>query len=173
MAKKSIVFITGFMGCGKTTYGKQIAKALGFHFIDLDNYIMQEHDQSILDMFKELGETAFRKLESEALATCIAENDKTIIALGGGTPCYANNLEELKKNGFIIYIKLDAKILFERLEKDKDSRPLITEKEKEELKQYIVQLLQQREPIYSQAHLTVDGSKMNIDAIKASILEVF
>ena len=76
MEEKKLVFMCGFMGCGKTTQGKKLAKELGYYFIDLDDYISNKYDQTITELFKEKGEAEFRKIETEALGECIKDNLK-------------------------------------------------------------------------------------------------
>lgn len=171
MTTKSLIFMSGFMGAGKSTHGKQLAKELGYHFIDLDSYIETKYNKSIVDIFQELGEEEFRKLETMTLTDCIENNIKTIIALGGGTPCFSNNLDLLKKSGLLVYLQLDAKALYTRLEKAKFTRPLLEGKQKQELENYIADLLKQREPFYKQAQLIVDGSNIDMNELKKSVLE--
>lgn len=171
MTTKSLIFMSGFMGAGKSTHGKQLAKELGYHFIDLDSYIETKYNKSIVDVFQEFGEEEFRKLETMTLTDCIENNIKTIIALGGGTPCFSNNLDLLKKSGLLVYLQLDAKTLYTRLEKAKFTRPLLEGKQKQELENYIADLLKQREPFYKQAQLIVDGSNIDMNELKKSVLE--
>ncbi len=171
MTNKSLLFLSGFMGAGKSTQGKQLAKELGYHFIDLDSYIETKYNKSIVDVFQELGEEEFRKLETMTLTDCIENNIKTVIALGGGTPCFNNNIELLTKNGLLIYLKMEPKALYIRLEKAKFTRPLLDGKQKQELENYIANLLMQREPFYNQAQLIVDGSNVDMNELKKSVLE--
>ncbi|MFO0321777.1 MAG: shikimate kinase [Bacteroidota bacterium] len=170
MHTKDLIFICGFMGCGKTTQGKKLAKELAYFFIDLDEYIANKFDENITDLFKEYGEEKFRIIETDALKECIKENQKTIIATGGGTPCFNDNLTVMKEAGKIIYLKMTAAELFTRLFKVKDSRPLIKDKEDEEMLTFIENLLQLRENFYNQADVIIDGNIFGIDHIKNKIL---
>ena len=85
MEEKKLVFICGFMGCGKTTQGKKLAKEMGYFFIDLDDYISNQYDKTITDLFKEVGEEEFRKIETKALQECIKDNLKALIAVRRNT----------------------------------------------------------------------------------------
>ncbi len=170
MENKNLVFICGFMGCGKTTHGKQLAKAIGYHFIDLDDYTENKFDKNITELFKELGEEEFRTVETNSLTECINANQKTIIALGGGTPCFNSNLELLKENGKLIYLKMDAEDLYKRVFGVKGRRPLLASKEDEEMLAYIKNLLHTREAFYNKADLTVYNNNLQEDEFKEAVL---
>ena len=172
MENKNLLFICGFMGCGKTTQGKKLAKEMGYFFIDLDEYIANKFDKNITDLFKEIGETEFRIIESNALNECIADNQKTIIATGGGTPCFNNNMDLMKQSGKIIYLKMTALDLFARLFNAKGDRPLIKDKEDEDMLVYIENLLKTREFFYNQAHLISDGTVFGVEILKDDILKL-
>lgn len=170
MVEKKLIFVCGFMGCGKTTQGKKLAKELGYFFIDLDDYISDKFDKTIVDLFKEIGEEEFRKIETEALNECINDNVKALIAVGGGTPCFNNNMDLMKSSGKIVYLKMDADALYNRLFNDKKDRPLIKDKENEEMLGYIKNLLHTREAFYSQSQIITDGVTVDIDSIKSKLL---
>jgi shikimate kinase len=171
MEGKKLIFICGFMGCGKTTQGKKLAKEMGYHFIDLDDYIADEHDKTITDLFKEVGEEEFRKIETKALETCITENMKALIATGGGTPCFNDNLKLMKSNGKLIYLKMDAEALYNRLFNAKQDRPLIKDKADTEMLLYIENLLKVRETFYGQADVITSGVTVDIEALKSEVLK--
>ncbi len=170
MEEKKLLFMCGFMGCGKTTQGKKLAKAMGYYFIDLDEYIANKHDTTITDLFQEIGEEAFRTIETEALKECINDNLKAIIALGGGTPCFNSNLELIKANGKLIYLQMTAEALYTRLFNAKQDRPLIKNKEEEEMLLYIQNLLKTRESFYNQAHIITGGVTVDIEDLKEKAL---
>jgi len=170
MEDKKLIFLCGFMGCGKTTQGKKLAKAMGYHFIDLDEYTANKLDRDITDIFREDGEDAFREIETTSLTECIHENMKTIIALGGGTPCFNNNIELLKNSGLLVYLKMDADALYTRLFKESAKRPLVANKEQDELYVYIKHLLEKRALFYNQANISVDGTLYEVEEMKNSIL---
>lgn len=170
MEDKKLVFICGFMACGKSTHGKQLAKNIGYHFIDLDDFIATRFDQDITDLFKEKGEEEFRKIESEALNKCIRDNRKTVIALGGGTPCFNNNLDQIKASGKMIYLKMDAESLYDRVFGVKSGRPLLAGKDGEEMLGYIRDLLAKREAFYSQADLVIYNNNLQEEEMKQAVL---
>ena len=107
------VFLIGFMGCGKSTIGKALAKQMGFDFIDLDKYIEKKEVKSIQQIFKKKGELSFRKMEGIALLEVCKKNN-IVIATGGGTPCFLKNMQTILEKGRSIYIKMGA----EELKKD-------------------------------------------------------
>lgn len=158
------------MGCGKTTQGKKLAKEMGYFFIDLDDYIADQHDKAITDLFKEVGEDEFRKIESIALQECINDNVKALIATGGGTPCFNDNLKLMKESGKMVYLKMDAEALYNRLFNAKQDRPLIRDKADEDMFLYIENLLKTRAVFYNQAHIITSGVTVDIEALKNEIL---
>lgn len=170
MDEKKLIFITGFMGCGKTTQGKKLAKEMGYFFIDLDDYISNQYDNTITDLFQEVGEEEFRKIETKALQECINDNLKALIATGGGTPCFNNNLELMKANGKVVYLKMEPEALYNRLFNAKNERPLIKDKANEEMLLYIENLLKIREVFYNQSQIITSGVTVDIDALKNEIL---
>jgi len=170
MENKNILFICGFMGCGKTTHGKQLAKSIGYHFIDLDDYTENKFDKNITELFKDLGEEEFRTVETNSLTECINDNQKTIIALGGGTPCFNSNLELIKASGKLIYLKMDAENLYKRVFGIKSQRPLLASKEDKEMLTYIENLLKVRENFYNQADLIVYNNNLQEEEFKETVL---
>ena len=171
MQEKKLLFICGFMGCGKTTQGKKLAKEMGYYFIDLDDYISDQHDKTITDLFQEVGEEEFRKIETKALQECINDNVKAFIATGGGTPCFNDNLKLMKDNGKLIYLKMSSEALYQRLFNAKQDRPLIKDKANEEMLLYIENLLKVREEFYNQADVITSGVTFDIEALKNEVLK--
>mgnify|MGYP006107353225 CR=1 FL=1 len=141
-----MVYLIGFMGSGKTTISKLLANKLQLPFYDTDHEIEKNENRSISDIFKKEGELYFRKLETEVLKSI---NQNSIIACGGGLPIYNNNMELINSKGISIYLKASVNILFNRLKKEKESRPLINSKTNEELEFYIKNELQNRNPFYT------------------------
>lgn len=144
------IYIIGFMGAGKSTYAKKLANKLKLDLVDLDELIELKAGKSITKIFDEEGEMYFRELESEVLKST-AEQDNMVVATGGGTPCYYDNLAFMKANGKTIYIKLLENKLFNRLWKAKGERPLIADMEEAELKLFINEKLTERSQFYCQA----------------------
>lgn len=158
------IFLTGYMGSGKSTAGKKLAAKLGFEFIDLDKFIETECGQTISEIFAEKGENEFRALEHNALKKLINKNN-IVVACGGGTPCYYGNMELMNNNGITIYLKMSAEALASRLIKAKDRRPLIEGKTEDELKNFINEHLEKREDIYHQAQYIVKGKNLDVDEL--------
>lgn len=150
------IFLIGFMGAGKTTQGKQIARMMGYDFIDMDRWITEREKKSIPQIFEQKGESYFRQLESAAIDE-LRKRNKVVIATGGGAPCHNGNMERMKNAGLTIYLKLAPGALLVRLQYSKTKRPLLEGKNEQEMLHTIQNLLQQREPFYSQAHMVIDG----------------
>lgn len=149
------------MGAGKSSFGKRLAKKMGTEFIDSDKAIEKETKMSIETIFESFGETHFRNIESNWLRQLSIQNG--VVALGGGTPCFNQNIELIKKKGIIIYIDLPAKTLADRLLKSKTIRPLIQpfKNSRKELVQFIESTLEKREIFYKQADYVVSGVNLS------------
>ena len=152
-----IIYLIGYMGAGKTTFGKQIARKLGMTFIDSDDYIVEKFHSSINEIFEIHGEKEFRKMEREALEE-ISLQENAVVATGGGLPCFYDNMAYMKKHGICVYLKVDENELADRLDSIKASRPLLKDKSREELKQSVHDMLQTREPYYNRANIIVDAT---------------
>ncbi|WP_439181742.1 shikimate kinase [Carboxylicivirga taeanensis] len=165
------IFLIGFMGSGKSTLGKRLKSELGWDFLDLDDYFESRYQTTIKQYFAEQGEQAFRKAE-QALLSEVTGLEQVIIATGGGTPCYFDNMAVMNRSGLTIYIKLPVKTLAERLMGAKQVRPLVAGKSGEELVTYIQEKLAEREAYYQQANVIADGDVLGVDGfvriIKAS-----
>jgi shikimate kinase len=170
MEDRKLLFICGFMSAGKTTHGKKLARNIGYHFIDLDQYTEKKFDKSITELFAEVGEDEFRSIESVSLQECIKDNQKTVIALGGGTPCYNSNIDLIKKSGQLIYLKMDAEALLKRVFGIKANRPLLANQDEKDMLPYIEELLEKRAPYYEQSDLTVYHNNLQEDEFKETVL---
>jgi shikimate kinase len=147
------IFLIGFMGSGKTAYGKPLAELLNVDFLDLDDYIEKQYNNSISNIFTEKGEDDFRRYEQLALREITAENSSFVLAAGGGTPCYGNNIAFMNANGTSIYLKCSVDELYENILLSNPDRPLLQGKRGNDLHQHIRKLLSIREPIYEQAKI--------------------
>lgn len=147
------IFLTGYMGSGKSVVGKLVASHLGLKFCDLDKYITEKVGKEIKDIFSENGEIYFRKLENQCLLEVLTSEKKEVIALGGGTPCYGNNLEIIKSSeNKLFYLKMDVGNLTERLFRDKMNRPMIAHyTDKNKLEEFIRKHLFERNFYYLQS----------------------
>ncbi len=150
------------MGSGKSTLGKKLARKMELDFFDLDETIERKSGQSISNIFENLGENAFRKIENECLLETLKSNN-FILATGGGTPCFFDNLKLMNEKGISIYLKMDAGMLIHRNKNSKVERPLIKGKSRNELADFIKKNLKEREIYYLRATHIVDivHTKMN------------
>jgi shikimate kinase len=156
------IFLIGFMGCGKTTLGRKLAARLNYTFIDLDHLLEEQAGMSVAEYFASFGETAFRLAEAEVLKnTAYPEN--AVISTGGGLPCFFDNMEWMKAKGQVVYIKLSPKTLANRLEHGKEERPLLRDKQGDELINFISTKLVEREAFYMQAQVIADGLNLTAD----------
>lgn len=146
------IYLIGFMGSGKSYVGKHIAVSANMTFVDMDQSIENEAKSSISKIFTQQGEGAFRKMEQSVLHQTINFED-TIIACGGGTPCFFDNLEWMKNQGLVIYLKTPVDLITTRLLKGQAHRPLLKDKTRPELRGFVESLLEQRSSFYEQAHV--------------------
>ncbi len=149
------IILIGYMGAGKTTLGKSLARHLGLEFIDLDWYIENRFHQSVSQLFATRGEEGFRKIEQNMLHE-VAEFEDVVISAGGGTPCFFDNMEYMNRQGLTVYLKATPEILRTHLRMGKQKRPLIAQKNDEELDIFIRESLDKRESYYNQARLIFD-----------------
>lgn len=143
------------MGSGKTTIGRPLAKALGFRFVDMDHHITDMQHKTVAELFESLGESGFRELERQTLRE-LAAQENTVIATGGGAPCFFDNMETMNQSGSTIYLKVSPAGLAARLKHGRDKRPLLRGKNDEELLAYIRESLEKRETFYTKARIIVD-----------------
>jgi shikimate kinase len=169
MIKRKRVYITGFMGSGKTTTGKKLALLLRWDFLDLDTRIELQEKKSISEIFRLSGEEYFRQQEFRFLRNLDTVND-TVISVGGGAPCYADNLDFMKETGIVIYLRLKPEQLAARLAGGQESRPLIKGLGKGELLEFITAKLAEREKWYNQATIIEDGYRPDIISLGNKIL---
>ncbi|MFY0673640.1 MAG: shikimate kinase [Bacteroidia bacterium] len=164
------VFLTGFMGSGKSTYGKKLSKQLGYEHIDLDALIEEQSSKSISDWFANDGEEEFRAKEAETLRSLV-EFDDVVISTGGGAACFHNNIQWMNENGFTAYLKLLEPQLLKRLKKGKEERPLIADLSEKEIALFIHEMLNERSMFYSQSKIVIQPEQFQpkhlADYIKA------
>lgn len=153
------VFLIGYMGAGKTTLGRSLAEEMGMEFIDLDIFIESRQHKSIKEIFAEVGEDGFRKIERQSLEE-VAQFEHVIISLGGGTPCFFDNMDIVNRSGISVYLKPSEEVLLMRLIKGKHKRPLLAEKSDEQILQFIREQLAWREPYYLKANIVFEASHL-------------
>lgn len=150
------IFLTGYMGAGKTTLGKAFAREMNVPFIDLDWYIEERFHKSIRELFTERGEASFRELERNMLHE-VGEFEDVVVSTGGGTPCFFDNMEYMNGCGQTVFLDVHPDILFRRLRVAKQQRPILQGKTDEDLRTFIVEALDKRAPFYSQARYRFDA----------------
>ena len=164
------IVLLGYMASGKSTIGREISKKLDMKFIDLDDYISKREKRSISEIFKVEGEIYFRKIESSYLGEILNSKDSFILSLGGGTPCYSNNMELiLNSEASSTYIKADIKTLASRLTAEKNKRPLVADLEDDKLIEFVAKHLFERRFFYEQASITVHTEDKSIEEIITEI----
>jgi len=145
------IYLIGFMGCGKSTIGRELADLLDYAFVDLDDYI-ESQGRSIAEIFETEGEKSFRELERDALAQLSGMMD-TVIATGGGTPCFHDNLEWMQATGMTIYLNTSSDVLFQRLKSETEHRPLLATLSDDELSNFINKKIQERSSFYDNSEI--------------------
>ncbi len=153
-----IVFLTGFMGSGKSSLGKKLARRLGYEFLDTDKVIEQQQKMPVQQIFRTQGETAFRNFEHALLLELLNSRSTSpdrIVATGGGMPCSSENTALMRNCGTIIYLQHPAGQLASRLLQRPGKRPLLEGMEEDELRSFVSERLAVREPFYLQADLVV------------------
>ena len=169
LMNKKIVLL-GYMGSGKSTIGSLLAEKLGIQFVDLDDHIENKLQQSISEIFAQKGEIFFRKQEHLLLKEVLESPDDMVLALGGGTPCYSNNMQlVLDLTPHVFYLRLSVSALTERLLLEKDHRPMISHLEDEELMEFIGKHLFERRNFYELAHYSIAADQLNADEILDTI----
>ena len=148
------IILLGYMGCGKSTVGRLLAKHLELPFVDLDDYLSEIHGRSVQNLFLEHGEIGFRKLEKIALDNLLASAQVSVLSLGGGTPCYADNMQSvIQSTPHTFYLSPSISTLCHRLYSEKDHRPMISHlTSKDKLQEFIAKHIFERKLYYQQAN---------------------
>lgn len=164
MKKGKPIILLGFMGVGKTSIGKKLSKQLNWKFVDTDKLIEKKIGLPISEIFNQLGEDFFREQEREILNE-IASLENVVVSVGGGLPCFFDNMDRLNEIGTTVYLKLEPEYIVQRLLESKIKRPLIEGMTPIELQSFIEKKLMEREVFYELAHLLIRPDrnfKMNI-----------
>lgn len=154
------IFIIGYMASGKTTFGKALAEKLDVAFIDLDQYLEQRTGKTITEIFEEKGEDEFRKIEKEMLEAAVNEDYDAVIACGGGTPCFHNNMEYINRKGLSVFLETSIPVLISRLQAENDKRPIVAGKSDDEIREKVLTQLCERLPHYMEAKLKWHGDDL-------------
>jgi shikimate kinase len=163
------IFLIGFMGSGKTHWGKILSREINLPYFDLDEVIVLSEKKSVQQIFHDHGEEYFRLKEQDVLEALTEDHQNVIISTGGGTPCFFNNIDFMRQKGRVIWLNTSVNVLLERLLKQKHSRPLIKNISDADLKSFIVKKLQDRKMYYEQAHITLPEESITIDILLKSL----
>lgn len=158
------------MGSGKSTIARKLSDVLKLKMIDLDEYISNKEGLSIPELFKTKGEIYFRKLETQALKEIFATQKNYILSVGGGTPCYSNNIDLIIENENSFYLKASIQTLSERLLEEKHTRPLIQDINNQDLHEFIAKHLFERNPFYERTNHTIKIDKKDVNEIVEEII---
>ena len=158
------------MASGKTFVANRLSKRTGIKHIDLDAYIEEKENLKIAEIFSKKGEIQFRLLENIYLNEILNSKEDLILSVGGGTPCYANNMDLILKNSNSFYLKTSIDTIYHRIIKEKNKRPLIAEIPNAKLKEFIAKHLFERSSFYNKAHCIVDVNDKSIEIIINEIL---
>ncbi|MHB1922905.1 MAG: shikimate kinase [Chitinophagaceae bacterium] len=163
------IFLLGFMGAGKSHWGKLLAAELHLPFLDLDEEIVKFCGKSVADIFEENGETYFRETEREFLIK-ISEGPGFILSCGGGTPCFFDNMEFMKRTGTTVWLNPSTEVMVGRIQKKMFKRPLIAHLSKLELLDFVERKLLERVPFYQQADIVVDTGNLTLTEFTQKLL---
>lgn len=166
------IFIVGYMASGKTTFGKALARKTGLQHIDLDFYIEQRFHCSVSEFFATRGEAEFRRVESNLLRE-VGEFCDVVISCGGGTPCFADNMEYMNRRGLTVCLKASDDVVADRIINAGDKRPLMARKSREEILASIAEHKLQRTPFYDKARITISGDNLESKARIADTVDAF
>lgn len=164
------IFLIGMMGSGKSYWMDKLARKLKLPKYDLDSLIQNVEDRSIQQIFDESGEEHFRKMESIVLKW-FADRDEYILATGGGTPCFNDNMQWMNNEGLTIWLDEPVELLLKRLIPEKSQRPLISKLSDEKLKDFLEEKKKERRSFYSQAKFTLSGDEINEQHLLSLIKE--
>ncbi len=163
------IYLLGFMGAGKSSVGRSLSKLLSYKHIDMDELIEQREGRTIKDIFEQSGEEYFREKERELLKE-LSLLKKVIISTGGGVPCFFDNLELMKKTGFVVYLKNEPSTILKRLNASEISRrPLLKDKKYNQIEE----ILKKRAPFYEKADLILKSDDKKIDDISREIIKEY
>ena len=172
---KRTIFLLGYMGSGKSRIGKELSNAISYSFYDLDNFITTNERLSINEIFEQKKELYFREIEREYLKQLISKDENKVISLGGGTPCYSDNMDLIlnTNNSDSIYLNRSIDFLVQRLYNKLSSRPLISHlKDKDDLKEFISKHLFERNQFYLRAKKILNSNNSKVDQIISELLNI-
>ena len=166
------IFLIGFMGSGKTHWGRLLSEKLGIRFFDLDEQVVEQAGKPITEIFAADGEEQFRMMEKDILHIITESHDSFVMACGGGSPCYFNNIEYMNQSGTSVWINTPLDTIFSRLISEKDKRPLIKSLSDDQLKSFISKKFADRKIYYEQADVVVDDDPLPLEQLIQKVLHV-
>ncbi|WP_121357086.1 shikimate kinase [Flavisolibacter nicotianae] len=156
------IYLIGFMGCGKTHWGREMSRKLQVPFFDLDSVIEEKEGKAITAIFAEMGEEYFRMLEKDVLYMLTESHENFVMATGGGTPCFFNNIDYMKSRGTTIWINSSVDTLHNRLVKEKAQRPLVASISDADLRSFIIRKYSDRKIFYQQANVILNEDDLTL-----------
>lgn len=150
-------YLVGYMYCGKSTFGRRLAKAKGMDFLDLDRAFEERYHYTVPRFFEQFGEQAFRNLETQLLHST-SRLDNTVIATGGGTPCHSDNMDFILAHGTAVYLKMTVDDIVARALRSHNPRPKLHGLPEDKLRPIIEAQMKEREEVYLRAHIVIDGN---------------
>ncbi|RPE09136.1 shikimate kinase [Chitinophaga lutea] len=163
------LFLLGFMGAGKSYWGKQLAAHWDLPYFDLDEVIVEREGMPVADIFNTKGEDYFRKREAAVLRELAAENDRFLISCGGGTPCFSDTMDFMNANGVTVWLNPSIPLMVERLQRKQYKRPLIQDLGTEELTAFTEKKLAERQPFYEQSQVIISDDEITLETFEKLI----
>ena len=158
------IYLVGYMGAGKTTAAKRLAKRLGWDVVDTDALFEEKYRISVDDFFQKYDEPLYRKLESEILKST-EKMENTVISTGGGTACYFDNMDWMNLHGLTVFMRVSPASAVDRVLHSHHKRPLVRGKSEEELMEFVSYHYASRMPFYEQAKITVKSEDFDLEAL--------
>jgi len=157
------IYLIGFMGSGKTHWGRQLSQKLGLPFFDMDEQVISSEGKSINEIFEIYGEEYFRLKEKGILHVITETHSSFVMACGGGSPCYFNNIDYMNQAGTTVWLNTPLNVLFQRLLLEQDKRPLLKDLSDTQLKSFINRKFSDRKIYYEQADVAIDDENISLD----------
>jgi len=157
------IYLIGFMGSGKTYWSRQLSNKLNIPFFDMDELVVSSEGKSINEIFDKFGEEYFRLKEKGILQGTTESHSTFVMACGGGSPCYFNNIDYMNQSGTTVWLNTPMNVLFQRLLLEKDKRPLLKDLSDDQLRSFIIKKFSDRKIYYEQAHVVIDDEEISLD----------